>query len=143
MWNGCCVVLLCASQEIDLSTNDISGEGVRTVREILNGLAAVSSGRCRVNLDDNDDDSEDESGGSGSDISDIEDTRVSADVQSLLNSGGSVGAAAGAGTVPVVGPASAASPAGHDDTPKVLDVRGPRGALTAGRAEELCAPILR
>ncbi len=45
-------------QEVDLSANDISGEGVDRVRELLNGLPTAST--CRVNLEDNDD-------GSGSD----------------------------------------------------------------------------
>jgi hypothetical protein len=124
-------------QEVDLSANDISGEGVDRVRELLNGLPTAST--CRVNLEDNDDGSGSDDGGSDSDISDIGSPPTPAGaVGGGGGGGGSAGAGGPAGSPPGV-PAGASVPV----VDKVLDVRGPRGALTAATAESLCAPILR
>ncbi len=47
-------------QEVDLSANDITKDGVQRIREILGGLA--TAGSCRINLEDNDDDSDSDGG---------------------------------------------------------------------------------
>ena len=112
-----------------MSTNDISSKGVSRVEKILSALASKG---CRVNVEDNDEDSDD-GDGSDSDISDIGDMKVNAGA----GAGAGVGAGAGSGGASAVADVSAAG------VEKVLDIRGPRGALDAARAEELCAPILR
>ena len=119
-------------QEVDLSTNDISAKGVRTIESVVAGLS------CTVNLEDNDDDSDGSDGGSDGGESDISDISDIGNTSFTAGDGAGAGASASGSAGPSVSVVSAAP-----SVEKTLDVRGPRGALDAGRAEELCAPILR
>jgi hypothetical protein len=139
-------------QEMNLSTNDISRDGVQRIREILAGLVTASG--CVVNLEDNDDDDEDTSN-SDSDISDVGDMPVITDGGGdgsgrSGGGGGSAGASSplaaavgGSGAGGVGGAGSGSVSTSEPAAEKVLDVRGPRGALDAEKAASLCAPILR
>ena len=113
---------------LDLSANDISKAGCQRIRQIM---GEVGSGSVTVRLHDNEDSDEEEedgdggsSSGDGGDGSDAE-SDISGMSGRLGVEDGDVAAAAAVAV------------------PKVLDVRGPRGALTGDKAAELCAAILR